>query len=85
MSTEPHDWALPRDQFDNGGFTAIEHAAIALKVPTSGTDWLDDMIRESRIADAAAMIFAADIAANENHSIGPYAAYAREAAAVLVE
>jgi hypothetical protein len=85
MSTEPHDWALPRDQFDHGGFTAIEHAAIALKVPTSGTEWLDDMIRESRIADAAALIFAAELAESGNNRVGTCAAFARDAAAVLVE
>lgn len=29
------------------GFSKREYAAILLKVPNSGVDWLDDMIRES--------------------------------------
>jgi hypothetical protein len=29
------------------GMTLRQYAAIKLKVPDSGTDWLDDMIRES--------------------------------------
>lgn len=29
------------------GYTAREHAAIQLRVPNSGTDWLDAMIRQS--------------------------------------
>ena len=36
------------------GMTKREYAAIALKVPTSGTEWLDDMIRESLRNDFAA-------------------------------
>jgi hypothetical protein len=30
------------------GMTLRQYAAIKLKVPDSGTDWLDDMIRESQ-------------------------------------
>lgn len=30
------------------GMTLREYAAIKLKVPNSGTDWLDEMIRQSR-------------------------------------
>ncbi len=30
------------------GLTARQHAAIALRVPDSGTEWLDAMIRESQ-------------------------------------
>lgn len=32
--------------------TAKEHAAMTLKVPTSGTDWLDEMIRQARQLDS---------------------------------
>lgn len=35
------------------GLTTIEHAAIALRVPQSGTPWLDDMIRQARRMDLA--------------------------------
>jgi hypothetical protein len=34
--------------------TLREYAAIQLKVPDSGTDWLDDMIRKSQRDDFAA-------------------------------
>lgn len=35
------------------GMTLRQYAAIKLKVPNSGTDWLDDMIRESLRDDVA--------------------------------
>ena len=34
-----------------GGMTLRQYAAIKLKVPDSGTDWLDDMIRKSNEID----------------------------------
>jgi hypothetical protein len=41
---------------DNGasGMTLRQYASIKLKVPDSGTDWLDDMIRKSLLDDFAA-------------------------------
>lgn len=45
------------------GFTAQQHAAIALRVPNSGTDWLDDMIRVSLRDEFAAKAMAAVIGA----------------------
>jgi hypothetical protein len=33
------------------GMTLRQYAAIKLKVPDSGTDWLDDMIRKSNEID----------------------------------
>jgi hypothetical protein len=38
----------------HNGMTLREYAAIQLKVPDSGTDWLDDMIRKSQRNDLAA-------------------------------
>jgi len=35
------------------GMTLRQYAAIKLKVPDSGTDWLDDMIRKSNETDLA--------------------------------
>ena len=35
--------------------TAIEHAAIELRVPNSGTDWIDAMIRKHNRMQLAAM------------------------------
>jgi len=48
--------AFPRDHAHEGhnGLTACEYAAIQLKVPDSGTDWLDDMIRKSNRNEFAA-------------------------------
>jgi hypothetical protein len=36
------------------GMTLRQYAAIKLKVPDSGTDWLDDMINKSLLDDFAA-------------------------------
>lgn len=43
---------LPTD--DCAGMTLRQYAAIKLKVPDSGTDWIDVMIRESLRNDFAA-------------------------------
>jgi hypothetical protein len=40
------------------GMTLREYAAIKLRVPNSGTDWLDDMIREARRMDYAGISYA---------------------------
>lgn len=40
--------------YANPGMTLREYAAIKLKVPSSGNEWLDNMIIESRCADFAA-------------------------------
>lgn len=39
---------------DASGLTAREYAAIALRVPDSGTEWLDDMIRKAQRDELAA-------------------------------
>ena len=42
-------------EFDHeGGMTLRQYAAIKLRVPDSGTDWLDKMIRESLRNEMAA-------------------------------
>lgn len=38
----------------NGGMTLRQYAAVKLRVPNSGTDWLDEMIRTSLRDDLAA-------------------------------
>lgn len=51
-------------QFEHGnstieswsGMTLRQYAAIKLKVPNSGTDWLDEMIRESLRVELAARV-----------------------------
>ena len=51
--------AFPTPRYERGdmyslGMTMRQYAAIKLKVPDSGTDWLDDMIRKSLLDDFAA-------------------------------
>jgi hypothetical protein len=48
--------AFPRDHAHDGhnGMTLREYAAIQLKVPDSGTDWLDAMIRTAQRNELAA-------------------------------
>jgi hypothetical protein len=41
----------PEELTHFNGMTLREYAAIKLKVPDSGTDWLDDMIRKSNDID----------------------------------
>lgn len=45
---------LPNDGFIYGeqGMTLRQYAAIHLKVPNSGTDWLDEMIKQANKIDA---------------------------------
>lgn len=64
--TDKNDPAMPRQAAEvcGGiavgclGLTAIEHAAIALRVPKSGTLWLDAMIRQSRVLDLSGYLMA---------------------------
>ncbi|WP_017302551.1 hypothetical protein [Nodosilinea nodulosa] len=51
----PHDpaFVVPDGQRDYApGLTAQEYAAIHLRVPASGTPWLDEMIRAANHRDA---------------------------------
>lgn len=49
--------AFPAQFYDERatGMDLRQYAAIKLRVPQSGDDWLDDMIREARRMDFAAM------------------------------
>lgn len=49
MRSDPSvDAAFPLPAINHGkGFSKKEYAAIMLRVPASGTDWLDEMIRRS--------------------------------------
>ena len=44
----------PGNLWNDKGMTLRQYASIKLKVPDSGTDWLDDMIRKSLLDDFAA-------------------------------
>jgi hypothetical protein len=56
-------WGGPTD-----GMTLRQYAAIKLRVPDSGTDWLDDMIREGRRMDYAGQALAG-LLANPNLNV----------------
>jgi hypothetical protein len=57
---------------DVKGMTLRQYAAIKLRVPDSGTDWLDDMIREGRRMDYAGQALAGSLAnSNDDFSEPP--------------
>jgi hypothetical protein len=54
-------------KFFNEGMTLRQYAAIKLKVPDSGTDWLDEMITKSLQNDFAAKAMQGLFASNAPH------------------
>jgi hypothetical protein len=50
---DPAQGILATERLAEGGLTAREHAAIHLRIPVSGNEWLDAMITEARRWDAA--------------------------------
>jgi len=52
-----------------GGMTIREYAAIKLRVPNSGTDWLDEMIRESLQDELAAKAMQGLISNDQDYEI----------------
>ena len=75
MSTEnpmnPDEPAFPFNSDDERaaqGLTAQEYAAIQLRVPESGTEWLDAMIRKARRMDTETTIAAALIVCDDRDS-----------------
>jgi len=66
-----------------------EFAAITLRVPNSGTEWLDDMIRDARRMDAAQAAMAARFGAihipSDYHLAGTMASVAEQAHAMADE
>lgn len=61
------------------GLTAQQYAAIHLKVPKSGTDWLDEMITESLRNDFAGQALQAIIIGNKAHECVMGAGAAKDA------
>jgi len=45
-----------KDEDEYRGLSAVEYAAIHLKVPKSGTPWLDEMIEEANRQDLAGVL-----------------------------
>lgn len=64
MVTATHDPANPvkNDCEFHPGLSAREYAAIKLRVPDSGTEWLDAMIRKSLRDDFAAKLMQSFVA-----------------------
>jgi hypothetical protein len=54
LDTKSSSGIVTSDEMDCAGMTLRQYAAIPLKVPESGLDWLDAMIRESKRDDFAA-------------------------------
>lgn len=73
MSTATHDPANPVK--DDGefymGLSAREYAAIKLRVPDSGTEWLDAMIRKSLRDDFAAKLMQSFVATPDEIATNP--------------
>jgi hypothetical protein len=68
-----------------GGMTLLQYAAIKLKVPDSGTDWLDDMIRKSLRDDFAAKAMQGMLASDVNATRHIFAAQAYAMADAMLE
>lgn len=57
--SQNHDQVYPASAYGaEEGMTLRQYAAINLRVPDSGIDWLDGMIREARILDSSEKILA---------------------------
>jgi hypothetical protein len=67
------------------GMTLRQYAAIKLKVPDSGTDWLDDMIRKSLRDDFAAKAMQGMLASDVNATRHIFAAQAYAMADAMLE
>ena len=64
----------PPTKVYHSGMTLRQYAAIKLKVPDSGDDWLDDMIRKSLRDDFAAKAMQAQIASYGHGTEWPFQA-----------
>ncbi len=74
MNKETGGPAFPAQFFDDRaiGMTLRQYAAIKLKVPDSGTDWLDEMIRDSLRDEFAAKSIDSAITSIINTGMGNY-------------
>jgi hypothetical protein len=69
----------------HGGMTLRQYAAIKLKVPDSGDDWLDDMIRKSLRDEFAAKAMQGMLASDVNATRHIFAAQAYAMADAMLE
>lgn len=63
----------------HAGMTLRQYAAIKLRVPNSGTDWLDDMIRESQRDEFAAKALQGMLANQHPYQASDEKMFARDA------
>ena len=66
-----HADIIPSKDRDYAGMTLRQYAAIKLRVPSSGTDWLDEMIRQSLRDELAAKAMQAMVSAEFAESFRP--------------
>jgi hypothetical protein len=76
---------LEWDVREQSGMTLRQYAAIKLKVPDSGTDWLDEMIRKSLRDDFAAKAMQGMLASDVNATRHIFAAQAYAMADAMLE
>ena len=67
------------------GMTLRQYAAIKLRVPNSGTKWLDDMIRTSLLNDFAAKAMQGKLSACEDYYAPDLASFAFDAADAMLK
>lgn len=60
---------MPINGYHNDGMSMRQYAAIKLRVPNSGTDWLDEMIRTSLHDDLAAKAMQTLISGGVPHTV----------------
>ena len=67
------------------GMSLREYAAIKLRVPDSGTDWLDAMIEKSLLNEFAGKAMQALIAASDPMPSGSWPTYAERTAQLIAQ
>lgn len=70
---------------DEEGMTLRQYAAIHLKVPDSGTDWLDDMIRKAKRDEFAARAMQGLLAQSQGTALGSTVESAAEYAYAMAD
>ncbi|MFA7278951.1 MAG: hypothetical protein WC100_02545 [Sterolibacterium sp.] len=89
----PCDTITPRDysgclngpQISGPGMTLRQYAAIKLKVPDSGADWLDAMIVESLRDDLAAKAMQGQLASDWNEAADVIADWSYKMAGAMLD
>ena len=85
MTKESGGSAFPSDVLPSSGMTLRQYAAIKLKVPESGTDWLDEMITKSLLSDFAAKALVNDYTNNDDDDPDYIAQLAYQIANAMLE